>query len=416
MNPEKISPRPYRMKNEIQHYDWGTKGENAFIPQLLDQKIVSDKAYAELWLGTHVNAPSEIEVNGAFVPLNNLIKKHPVEMLGKKISEKYKKSFPFLLKILSAGEALSIQVHPDKSQAEKLHQEDPYHYPDDNHKPEIAIALDTLTALAGIKDFDLLLKIFKKYPEIPAFAGKDTFKLFKSCYSESESRKQQHVREFIENLIKNSISDKETLLEINGQIKDKILSSQEKIPEEEALFLELEEKYEGDDIGLLFIFLLRLVHLNKGEGLYIRAGVPHAYLKGNIIECMSNSDNVVRLGLTPKFKDTQTLIDIMDFDTNEIPIIKGVSEKNRTVYDTPIEEFQICRIKLTPGMPKKIKTLDKAEIILVTAGEIEIHWKNESSDGSIKLKKGQSVFVPAFLSEFEIKTEGTGTFYKVNTS
>jgi mannose-6-phosphate isomerase len=39
------------------------------------------------------------------------------------------------------AQALSIQAHPDKENARRLHAEDPQHYPDDNHKPELAIAL-----------------------------------------------------------------------------------------------------------------------------------------------------------------------------------------------------------------------------------------------------------------------------------
>ena len=56
---------------------------------------------------------------------------------------------PFLFKVLSAGKALSIQAHPDKSLAEKLHTDNPGAYGDDNHKPEMAIALTPFEALSG---------------------------------------------------------------------------------------------------------------------------------------------------------------------------------------------------------------------------------------------------------------------------
>jgi len=42
----------------------------------------------------------------------------------------------------------------------------------------------------------------------------------------------------------------------------------------------------------------------------MRAGLIHAYLKGNCIEAMANSDNVVRCGFTPKFKDIQTMNEV----------------------------------------------------------------------------------------------------------
>ena len=45
------------------------------------------------------------------------------------------------LQVLSVRKALSIQSHPDKQLAEKLHAEHPHLYPDDNHKPEMALVL-----------------------------------------------------------------------------------------------------------------------------------------------------------------------------------------------------------------------------------------------------------------------------------
>ena len=64
-------------------------------------------------------------------------------------------------------------------------------------------------------------------------------------------------------------------------------------------------------MGYIRCFLLNLVYLKKGQGVFLNAGIPHAYLKGNIVECMANSDNVVRAGLTPKFKDVETLAEIL---------------------------------------------------------------------------------------------------------
>ena len=37
---------------------------------------------------------------------------------------------------------------------------------------------------------------------------------------------------------------------------------------------------------------------------------PHAYIQGELMEAMVNSDNVVRGGLTPKYKDTKTLVEV----------------------------------------------------------------------------------------------------------
>lgn len=43
------------------------------------------------------------------------------------------------------------------------------------------------------------------------------------------------------------------------------------------------------------------------------ANEPHAYLSGEIIECMAASDNVVRAGFTSKYRDTQTLCSMLTY-------------------------------------------------------------------------------------------------------
>ena len=43
------------------------------------------------------------------------------------------------------------------------------------------------------------------------------------------------------------------------------------------------------------------------QAIYLAANEPHAYLSGELVECMATSDNVVRAGLTPKLRDTEVL-------------------------------------------------------------------------------------------------------------
>ncbi len=60
----------------------------------------------------------------------------------------------------------------------------------------------------------------------------------------------------------------------------------------------------------MFSFFFNILRLKKGEAIVITPDEPHAYINGDIIECMVSSDNVVRGGLTPKFKDTDTLVKV----------------------------------------------------------------------------------------------------------
>jgi mannose-6-phosphate isomerase len=72
---------------------------------------------------------------------------------------------------------------------------------------------------------------------------------------------------------------------------------------EEKLLLRLNNQY-PQDIGILVSLLLNYYTLEQGQALVLAANEPHAYLSGDCVECMATSDNVVRAGLTPKFKDS----------------------------------------------------------------------------------------------------------------
>ena len=60
----------------------------------------------------------------------------------RQVLSRFGKDLPYLLKVLSVETALSIQAHPDKPLAEKLHAERPNVYKDGNHKPEMAVGLN----------------------------------------------------------------------------------------------------------------------------------------------------------------------------------------------------------------------------------------------------------------------------------
>jgi mannose-6-phosphate isomerase class I len=84
------------------------------------------------------------------------------------------------------------------------------------------------------------------------------------------------------------------------------------LTEKEQVILSLERQY-PEDVGVLAALLFNYVKLSPGEAIYIGANEPHAYLSGECIECMATSDNVVRAGLTPKYRDVETLGDMLTY-------------------------------------------------------------------------------------------------------
>ena len=83
--------------------------------------------------------------------LRDLVTAKPQEYLGESIITKFgsSKELPFLFKVLSIEKVLSIQAHPDKKLGAQLHAADPKNYPDDNHKPEMAIAVTDFEGFCG---------------------------------------------------------------------------------------------------------------------------------------------------------------------------------------------------------------------------------------------------------------------------
>ena len=408
-----LKPRPYRLTNKIQHYAWGTRGKAAFIPDLLGIAAQADLPYAELWMGAHPKAPSEVAIDGRTVPLDRLVAQHPLQMLGRMVCERFSAQLPFLFKVLSIGEALSIQAHPDKEQAQVLHAQDPEHYLDENHKPEVAIALDSLTALVGFKSFPDIIQSLWEQPELAGFVGEEVVSRLSRSRGALSDRQQDLIRQMYSAMLKRSTTCEGQLVEALDQLESRLRAPARPLREEEQLFLDLRRKYMGADAGLFSVFLFNLVHLGPGQAVYIAAGIPHGYLRGNIVECMANSDNVVRAGLTPKFRDVEALVEILSYQTGTISPIGECLDQGDTIYRTPAQEFEVTRWRVDASEEREEKTGDRPQILLVTSGSATVSWGTGPETGAEQLSRGQSVFIPAALKEFRIASGDTAELFKV---
>lgn len=388
-----IEAKPYRMKNRVMHYAWGARNAEAFIPKLLGEAIESDKPYAELWLGAHDKAPSLIQINDTWQPLNTLIQQHPEEMAGEKVLSRFGKKLPFLLKVLSAGEALSIQTHPNKAQAEQLHGKDPEHYPDDNHKPEISIALEPFAAMVGFQSHPNLVKMFNAYPEIAGLIDDSLLKSFLNSGSEKQS---EHLQSVYQNLME---TDPERLAKAVNTLAGRLEASSQK-SEQDMFFLDLLPKYGSQDVGLFTIYFLNLVHLEPGEAMYLKAGIPHAYVKGNIIECMANSDNVVRAGLTPKFKDVETLVRILTWEMHDMELLGESVRANEIKYAPDVDAFEVYKYRIGNGQSVQISQNEGPAILLLIEGEVSLQFGENQSQ---VIHAGESFFIPACLLEYHVE-------------
>ena len=154
-SPQSI-PTMLKLKCAVQNYGWGKVGSASEVAKLCaaDGGSAIDEAqpYAELWMGTHPSGPSHVvaaaSASSEEETLKSWIETHE-EALGDVLLSRFGCDLPFLFKVLSVRTALSIQAHPDKDRAKRLHQERPQVYKDSNHKPEMALAITNFEALCG---------------------------------------------------------------------------------------------------------------------------------------------------------------------------------------------------------------------------------------------------------------------------
>ncbi|ORY20727.1 mannose-6-phosphate isomerase [Neocallimastix californiae] len=377
----------------VQNYAWGKIGLNSKVAELISNaypeiEIDKSQTYAELWMGTHPNGPSVIKNTGEL--LKSYISKNP-ELLTTDIAAKYG-DLPFLFKVLSIRKALSIQAHPDKKLAEYLFQNFPDKYKDDNHKPEMAIALTPFEGLCGFRPHENIKNNIQKYPEIIDAIGKEIVDEFMDITKDTQSKNVLDIernKNALKNLYRSLMEQNHTI--IKTQL-DKLISRISKIDPNppkgtlDEVLIRIEKQYPGD-VGIFSIFLLNFVSLKPGEGLYLAANEPHAYVSGDCIECMAASDNVVRAGLTPKFKDVETLVDMLTYTCKSADnqIVSGSSYLNSTstvLYNPPIEEFSIlCTTLSSDGIKSEtFEGVKGPSIILTTEGKGRIIYNEKIFD------------------------------------
>jgi len=258
--------------------------------------------------------------------------------------------------------------------------------------------------MAGFRNFEELQECLQKYPHLASFAGEQISKVYKAGSANNSGYEDEFVYLLYSQVMQKSLLHPEELSAclkaLNRQIKNLAVKD-----EREELYLQLYQKY-GDDPGLFSLFLLNLIHLSAGQGLFLAAGMPHAYLKGNIIECMANSDNVIRAGLTPKFKDIETLIEVLNYNPGDLEILGRDSCSDICNYEVPIPEFYLSKISF--GGQKKTEISNASvQIILVLAGSVSLKWDAETAE----YKKGQSILIPATLDKYEISGSKDAVLY-----
>ncbi|KAK9928541.1 hypothetical protein M0R45_025671 [Rubus argutus] len=389
-----------RLRCSVQNYDWGKKGPVSEVAKLYASNSASEidpeKPYAEFWMGTHDSGPSFLiqqDLNGLSSSLKDWVSTKPNEVLGHKVVQKWGSDLPFLFKVLSMRKALSIQAHPDKNLAKVLHKFMPSVYKDENHKPEMALAITHFQALCSFITLEELKGVLDNVPEIVQVVGSEVAnQVFGTTHEDGEDKVKSVLRLIFtqlmsasKDLVTTAITKLKNRLHMENQMRQ--------LTEKEQLVLELDRQY-PDDVGVISAFFLNYVKLNPGEALYLGANEPHAYIFGDCIECMATSDNVVRAGLTPKYLDVKTLCSMLTYKQGVPKILQGVAlNPYVTRYLPPFDEFEVDRCHLPRGESVEFPAVPGPSIFVVTFGEGIIYTSDFT--GGINITQGEVLFVPA---------------------
>ncbi len=383
-----------KLRNTVQHYSWGS---TEYIPSLLGVENRDHAPYAELWMGDHPRGPSMVVSGTHEIPLQEYILQSPEDALGKETLQHFGNSLPYLFKVLSAAAPLSIQVHPDRKQAEEgfLRENsagiplDAFNrnYRDRNHKPEIICALTPFTAMCGFKhrkEIDSLFlktgsRIYMEYLQSALVSGvSSAVHRFFTAYMNLEPPV------------------------LNTLIEEVAAKAQGESSLESRLVTDFYRR-NGTDPGVLAPLFLNVFELKPGEALFQGPGELHAYVKGTGIELMANSDNVLRGGMTAKHIDKDELLRILSPREGRPPLVKGVPEAPCVYrYETPAEEFLLKRLLLTEGCTVSLENGRSAQIFLSIGGTGTL----QAGTQSVAFSRGDTFFLPASLPPCRIQGEG----------
>lgn len=375
-----------------QQYAWGRLGSSSTVARMKDAQVQRDndtttgnndddsddfddfeidesKPYAELWLGTHPNGMCEVTVedeNGRSMKrtLLEYVRSDPMLHCGDFDTT----DITFLLKVLSVRKVLSIQAHPDKDLAERLHAERPKVYKDPNHKPEMAIALsERVRAMCGFRPLMEISHHLDTYVEFRQLLGENTAVEIAALHKATP----QQVRECLQTMFHRYMDTDATVIAslVEGMVARLRGGNMKNLTDLEKLIMQLNDQFPGD-CGIFAPLMFNVVELKKGQGLFIEANEPHAYISGEIIECMACSDNVVRAGLTPKLKDVPTLVNMLTYKTCMPYIDSGTRVDACTVrYQPPVPDFCVDYINVPAGQVYEISPVNSPSVLLTIEGE-----------------------------------------------
>ena len=386
------------LRGAIRTYAWGSR---TAIAEFTGRPAPAAHPEAELWLGAHPGDPAMLDTPDGQTSLLAAIRDDPDGQLGASVRTRFGDVLPFLVKVLAAGEPLSLQAHPSAGQAvEGYEREDRIglplssplrNYRDRNHKPELLVALSDFEALAGFRPAARSVALMRSLsvpalnPYIALLDDASDAAGLRALFTTWITAPQPDIDALIPAVLEGAVSY--------------LRSGAKEFAAEAQTVLELGERYPGD-AGVLASLLLNRISLTPGQGIFLAAGNLHSYLNGVGMEVMANSDNVLRGGLTPKHVDVAELLRVLDFTPVLDAHVATSSDGIECHYQTPAAEFAASVITLDgEHLGHEVDAPshhDGPQILVCTQGSVTVRAKSGDGETSeVQMDRGSSAWVAA---------------------
>ncbi len=416
-----------KLEGRIQPYAWGSRSS---IAEIQGRPTPTESPEAELWFGDHHNAPSRVAEASGTTELGAWCAVRGVDALGAGRSR-----LPFLVKILAAAEPLSIQLHPDAQQAADgyarqeaagIPRDDAKRsYSDPNPKIEALCALDHFEALCGFRAGADVRRLIAQSQssvarQILASAGESRPEeelagaIFRSVLKlESEDRfRASQLADEMTRYAEREANDPADSAGLAGSTGSAGLAGS--TGSAEARWIGRLAAAHPKDRMLIAPLLLNHIALEPGQLLEVAPRTAHTYLSGTGVEVLTNSDNVVRCGLTRKYVAPDEFAKLVGPRAATPQICPAPSqsstEQDHRLLPYPLQHtgFQISGVTARPDDAKRPLTAGAGQprILLCVRGELEL--LDAARATTVRLSAGTAALIPACVNSFEMTGAAEG--------
>lgn len=354
-----------------------------------------------MWMGTYPTTPSYVLKTGRL--LQDVINEDKERLVGTNVLRKFGADLPFLPKILSIAKALPLQIHPDIDLSTRLHEKDPEKFGDTNHKPEIAVALSKFEAFVGFKpknDIHNLMQLAPLTKFLPN-TGNQHFD-------------DQTLKQICKAMLQADETTVASTQEELGTLSASQLGSNSYILD---LLPRLQDQYGKTDNGsLVALICMNFLIFQPGEAIYIPADGIHAYLSGDIVECMARSDNVLNTGFCPRAErdSVQLFTEALTFKQHDRqePVLPRVASEfstngKTTAFKPPMSEFNMLISEMKSGDRETIRPIAGPSIMIAIKGKGQM----EADGTKFEIAEGYIFFVGQGV-QVDFEAESTLEVYR----